>query len=88
MFKSLVNWVVIGPIAYLSYFSIFQIIYLTYYATACCLYADIPFEVAYAMLKWVYTDRSDLSTANDGFLLNLLRASRRFRLFPLATRYV
>ena len=46
----------------------------------------MPHVVAYALVKWVYTDNIDL-TSEDTFLLNLLKLARRFNLGPLSDRY-
>ena len=46
---------------------------------------DIPYSVGYALLQWVYTDRID-ATADDEFILDLLRAASKFHLAPLSDR--
>ncbi|CAG2230838.1 ANKFY1 [Mytilus edulis] len=46
---------------------------------------DIKYEVANALMKWVYTDEIDIKT-DDVFLLELLRVATRFKLKVLQER--
>ena len=48
--------------------------------------SDIKHDVAFSMLRWVYTDEIDIR-AEDAFLLELLRAATRFKLEALRRRY-
>lgn len=51
--------------------------------------ADIPLDVGLALLKWVYTDQSDIIySADDSFALTLLTVAKKYKLDPLASRYV
>ena len=44
-------------------------------------------DVGQAMLRWVYTDQSDIiHTADDTFVLALLAVAKTYRLDPLANR--
>eukprot|EP00106_Octopus_bimaculoides_P020139 XP_014787581.1 PREDICTED: rabankyrin-5-like [Octopus bimaculoides] len=46
---------------------------------------DISYDVAYALLKWVYTDEINIKS-EETFLLELLKVSARFQLDSLGTR--
>ncbi|CAG5125828.1 unnamed protein product [Candidula unifasciata] len=46
---------------------------------------DIRHDVAYALLRWIYTDEINIK-AQDSFLLELLRAATRFKLEELRSR--
>lgn len=48
-------------------------------------FIEIPYDVGYALIKWVYTDVISLQS-EDKFLLNLLRVSTKYELTPLAER--
>ncbi|XP_072043178.1 rabankyrin-5-like [Amphiura filiformis] len=48
-------------------------------------FTGIPYEVGLAMLKWVYTDRIEIKS-DDGFVLELMKASGKFRLDELRDR--
>jgi len=48
---------------------------------------DVSLEVGQAMLRWVYTDQSDMiHSADDTFVLSLLAVAKKYRLDPLANR--
>ncbi|KJE96925.1 hypothetical protein CAOG_007172 [Capsaspora owczarzaki ATCC 30864] len=47
--------------------------------------ADLPHEVGWALLKWVYTDRVDIRP-DINFTIEVMRAAHRFRLEPLKIR--
>ncbi|KAL5017224.1 hypothetical protein ScPMuIL_006813 [Solemya velum] len=47
--------------------------------------SDINYDVAFGMLKWVYTDVISIKT-EDTFLLELLRAATKFKLVALRKR--
>ncbi|XP_041349199.1 rabankyrin-5-like [Gigantopelta aegis] len=47
--------------------------------------SDIKHDVAFSLLRWVYTDEIDIR-AEDTFLLELLRAATRFKLEALRRR--
>jgi len=50
--------------------------------------ADVSLDVGQAMLRWVYTDQSDIiHTADDAFVLALLAVTKTYRLDPLANRH-
>lgn len=50
--------------------------------------ADVSLDVGQAMLRWVYTDQSDIiHTADDAFVLALLAVAKTYRLDPLANRH-
>jgi len=52
-----------------------------------CSTADVSLEVGQAMLRWVYTDQSDIiHSADDTFVLALLAVAKTYRLDPLASR--
>ena len=51
----------------------------------CLFITDIKYEVAYALMKWVYTDEIDIKS-DDVFLLELLRVATRFKLKVLQER--
>ena len=52
-------------------------------------FSDIPLEVGLAMLKWIYTDQSEIIySADDTFVLTLLTVAKKFKLDPLAFRSV
>lgn len=45
-------------------------------------------DVGQAMLRWVYTDQSDIiHTADDAFVLSLLALAKSYHLDPLANRH-
>jgi len=47
----------------------------------------VSLEVGQAMLRWVYTDQSDvIHSADDTFVLALLAVAKTYRLDPLANR--
>lgn len=49
--------------------------------------SDVSLDVGQAMLRWVYTDQSDIiHTADDAFVLALLAVAKRYRLDPLSSR--
>ena len=45
----------------------------------------IPYEVGVAMLKWVYTDSIEIKS-DDSFVLELMKASGKFKLDELRDR--
>lgn len=47
--------------------------------------SDLPHDVAYALLKWAYTDHID-ETIGETFLLDLMKGASRFRLKSLIER--
>lgn len=48
---------------------------------------DVSLDVGQAMLRWVYTDQSDvIHSADDTFVLALLAVAKTYRLDPLANR--
>jgi len=48
---------------------------------------DVSLDVGQAMLRWVYTDQSDvIHSADDTFVLSLLGVAKTYRLDPLANR--
>ena len=49
------------------------------------LFSDIRHDVAFALIKWIYTDEINIK-AQDSFLLELLRAATRFKLDELRKR--
>jgi len=49
--------------------------------------SDVSLEVGQAMLRWVYTDQSDvIHSTDDTFVLSLLAVAKTYRLDPLANR--
>ncbi|XP_059177093.1 rabankyrin-5-like isoform X2 [Physella acuta] len=46
---------------------------------------DIRHDVAYALIRWIYTDEINIQ-AQDSFLLELLRAATKYKLDELRTR--
>ena len=44
--------------------------------------SDIPYDVGYQLIKWVYTDEID-EKQNEDFLLNLMKTAKRFELREL-----
>lgn len=53
-----------------------------------CCAADVSLDVGQAMLRWVYTDQSDIiHTADDAFVLSLLALAKSYHLDPLANRH-
>lgn len=48
-------------------------------------FSAINFDVAYALLKWVYTDQINIQ-ADETFLLDLLKSSVKFKLHSLCAR--
>lgn len=50
-------------------------------------FIDVSLEVGQSMLRWVYTDQSDIiHSADDTFVLSLLAVAKTYRLDPLANR--
>ena len=49
---------------------------------SCFFYEDIPYDVGYELIKWVYTDQI-VEKLNEDFLLNLMRTAKRFELTEL-----
>ncbi|XP_050396069.1 zinc finger protein 525 isoform X2 [Patella vulgata] len=47
--------------------------------------SDIKYEVAYVMIRWVYTDEFD-TDVDDTFIIDLLGASQRYNLQSLSNR--
>jgi hypothetical protein len=50
------------------------------------LFPEFPQDVAYMLLKWVYTDTVHIASQSDSFLLDLLKAASMYQLRPLADR--
>ena len=54
---------------------------------SCVIVLDVSLDVGQAMLRWVYTDQSDvIHSADDTFVLSLLSVAKTYRLDPLANR--
>lgn len=48
---------------------------------------DIPYDVGYQLIRWVYTDEI-IEKQNEDFLLNLMKTAKRFELKELIDQYV
>lgn len=48
---------------------------------------DIPYDVGFQLIKWVYTDEI-VEKQNEDFLLTLMKIAKRFELKELIDQYV
>lgn len=55
--------------------------------TCAMIAADIPYDVGFQLMKWVYTDEI-AEKQNEDFLLNLMKTAKRFELRELIDQYV
>jgi hypothetical protein len=50
-------------------------------------FEDIPYDVGFQLIKWVYTDEI-AEKQNEDFLLNLMKTAKRFELKELIDQFV
>ena len=48
---------------------------------------DIPYDVGFQLIKWVYTDEI-VEKQNEDFLLSLMKIAKRFELKELIDQFV
>jgi hypothetical protein len=51
------------------------------------IFLDIPYDVGFQLIKWVYTDEI-AEKQNEDFLLNLMKTAKRFELKELIDQFV
>jgi hypothetical protein len=51
------------------------------------IWLDIPYDVGFQLIKWVYTDEI-VEKQNEDFLLTLMKIAKRFELKELIEQYV